>query len=90
MARKRGRFYYRRRIPKTGSEVMVALRTGDYREAQHLCKLLDRIFFRSASMHAPHDLHAILRRELVLAIESDRQRHIATPYGMPVCHPSCS
>ncbi|HEV2679348.1 MAG TPA: site-specific integrase [Rhodanobacter sp.] len=63
---------------------MVALRTGDYREAQHLCKLLDRIFLRYASMHPPHDLHAILRRELVLAIENDRQRHIATPYGMPV------
>ena len=84
MSCKRGRFYYRRRIPKTDTEVTVALRTGDYREAQHLCKLLDRIFFRSASMHPPHDLHAILRRELVLAIESDRQRHIATPCGMPV------
>lgn len=84
MSRKRGRFYYRRRIPKTDSEVTVALRTCDYREAQHLCKLLDRIFIRCFAMHPPLDLHAILRRELVLAIEHDRQRHIATPYGMPV------
>src|ERR1700721_2399957 len=30
------------------------------------------------------DLHAILGGELARAIESDRQRHIATPYGMPV------
>jgi len=84
MTRKRGRFYYRRRIPKTDAEVTVALRTRDFREAQHLCKLLDRTFLRLISMHSLPDLHAILRRELALAIESDRQRHISTPYGMPV------
>jgi len=85
IAIKRGIFYYRRRVPGFRFDIAVSLRTKDFREAQYLARLLDRKFMwlLPSVRHEP-SIQTILRRELLRAIESDRQRHIATPYGMPV------
>lgn len=82
---KRGLFYYRRRTPKTDSEITVSLRTHDFREVQYLGELLDRTFLWliESLQHMP-DLQAILRHELGAAIEKDRARHANTPTGKPV------
>lgn len=81
---KRGVLYYRRRLPGTRSEVAVSLRTRDFREAQHLANLLDRKFLRLAHLSRMPDFQAILRSELIAAIEADRRRHAETPTGRPV------
>ncbi|WP_431272335.1 DUF6538 domain-containing protein [Dankookia sp. P2] len=45
IARKRGVFYYRRRLPgRICSEVAISLRTRHFREAEHLARALDRAF----------------------------------------------
>lgn len=45
ITRKRGIYYYRRRLPKIASaEVCLSLATRNFREAQHLAALLDKGF----------------------------------------------
>jgi integrase len=83
---KRGRFYYRRRLPLPHEgEVALALRTANYREAQHLASVLDNAFNRFFSSPLPmKDLNEILREHLKEAIEADLEQHQGTPFGRPV------
>ena len=70
IARKRGVYYFRRRLPEPLSgEIAVSLATRNYREAEYLAEVLNTAF-RTAMHSYPTaaDLRAILRRYLEEAL----------------------
>lgn len=82
LTRKRGLYYYRRRVPgKRGEEVVVSLRTRDFRQAEHLAEILDAQFRRRMdTVTAAVDLKRILRGYLQDCLEVDWEfRTIAKP-----------
>ena len=62
MTRKRGVYYYRRRLPKPHQgELALSLLTRRYREAEHLAALLDQTFTNvTKRMSDSPNLRAIL------------------------------
>jgi hypothetical protein len=61
------------------------LSTSNFREAEHLARVLDRVFdtfFRDEPQVI--DIKAILRDQLKAALEADRQQHLDTPPRKPV------
>lgn len=88
ISRKRGIYYYRRRLPKPHKgDVAVSLRTKGFREAEHLATVLDHSFDHvtknNKKMTTP-DLQAILRQYLKGALEADLEQHHAAKPGKPV------
>lgn len=83
---KRGWYYYRRRLPRPYcGEIALALRTVNYREAQHLATVLDQAFARSIrSKTSMTNLQNVLRDYLRQALEDDLDQHHRTPAGRPV------
>jgi uncharacterized protein DUF6538 len=86
IARKRGIYYYRRRLPfPYKGELTLSLRTTSYREAEHLAKVLDSEFsnfFKGQPRMA--DVKEILRNQLKDALEVDLEQHLGTQSGRPV------
>lgn len=91
ITRKRGVYYYRRRLPKPFlGEIAVSLRTKDFLEANWLSRGLDRAFesvFQrmTESSHRRADIADIAKQYLRDALEHDlliRQRQA----GQPPCH----
>lgn len=89
---KRGVFYFRRVLSRTPRrEVAVSLRTCNYREAEHLARLLARGFNEALAQarqmtDAPdtsHDLAAILRAHLRELLDLDLEQRASTPPGHP-------
>lgn len=86
IARKRGVYYFRRRLPEPLSgEIAVSLATRNYREAEHLAELLNSAF-QAAVRSSPTaaDLRAILRKYLDDALEEDARARVSLPTGVPV------
>ena len=86
IARKRGVYYFRRRLPEPLSgEIAVSLATRNYREAEHLAEVLNSAF-RTAVRSSPTaaDLRAILRKYLDDALEEDARTRVTLPTGRPV------
>ncbi|WP_328805645.1 site-specific integrase [Sabulicella rubraurantiaca] len=90
ITRKRGVYYWRRRLPGTPrGEVALSLRTRRYREAEHLASRLDMAFGAAwrrakASVSASAgktDLNAILREYLREKLDADSIR-ASWPLGM--------
>ena len=92
ITKKRGVYYYRRRIPKSpGSEVALSLRTRVFRVAEYLAVGLDQELRRlthDVTTDNKTDLAAILRDYLKSHLASDMERRIETPnepmFGMRV------
>jgi|GEM_PF-6250477 len=72
MTRKRGVYYYRRRLPKPHKgEVTLSLRTKAFRYAEHLASVLDQSFqqhLKDDDNTMTTDLRAILRQKLQEAL----------------------
>ncbi|HEX3882405.1 MAG TPA: site-specific integrase [Stellaceae bacterium] len=84
ITRKRGIYYYRRRIPcRPGREVAISLLTRDYREAQSRAERLDRVFRTESLVQDRKKLAAILRERLRADIEEDEATWLRTPAGEP-------
>jgi hypothetical protein len=90
IARKRGIYCYRRRLPGLRrSEVCVSLRTRCYREAEHCAAILDKTFdsaLRRAreNMNDATDLNLLLRAYLQESLARDLERRMQRPPGTPV------
>ena len=86
LTRKKGLYYYRRRLPgKRGQEVVVSLRTRDFREAEHLGELLDAEFDRRRdTMTEAVDLQRILRGYLQDCLAVDWEIRSNAKPGRPV------
>lgn len=89
ITRKRGRFYYRRRLPNPHiGEVVLALRTVNYREAEHLARVVDSAFARFLDAHMEKDLdeklRGILQETLSATLKQELQRHQQTPATVPL------
>lgn len=90
IALKRDTYCYRRRLPTPcRGELLLSLRTGSFREAQHLATILDRAFDRTvASCSTMHDnetkLREILRTELEEALRKEFKKHQDAPPGTPL------
>lgn len=90
ITKKRGVYYYRRRIPQTASrEVVLSLRTRAFRVAESLADALDREFLRLLQDVTTDDtdLQAILRAYLKRRLEFDMWRRAESPnapmFGSP-------
>lgn len=86
-----GAYRYRRRLPgQPQHEVVMSLRTRNFREAEHLAALLDRVFgsaLMRAKLDMPHssaDLNAILRGYLREELDADLRRREERPAGRTV------
>src|SRR5262249_23112699 len=84
ITRKRGVYYYRRRLPRHPSrEVTLSLRTRSFREAQWLAVTLDREFRKIMSSvkkyEKPEDIQRIARDYLKSRLEHDMEVRIASP-----------
>src|SRR4051812_33759630 len=88
ITRKRGVFYYRRRLPAPcHGEIAVSLKTKCFRLAEYRAGVLDSEFRRvwTEMQNYPDDLiKAALGEYLREALEADRIRFEATPSGRPV------
>lgn len=86
ISRKKGMYYYRRRIPCSTREVSLSLRTDDFWIAGRRSRALGSLFdfvVSSRPLMIP-ELQDILRRYLQRLIDEDLQRHLATPPGEPL------
>ena len=83
ITKKRGVYYYRRRIPKTpDSEVALSLQTRMFRVAEYLATGLDQEFGRltqGVTTDNKTDLTAILRNYLKRRLASDMRERVETP-----------
>jgi site-specific recombinase XerD len=84
ITRKRGIYYYRRRIPGHPSrEIAISLRTKRLREAHWLASELDREFGRIIANVADNkktaDVQAITRQYLKQHLDGDMERRISSP-----------
>ncbi|WP_289295679.1 site-specific integrase [uncultured Reyranella sp.] len=86
LARKRGVYYFRRRLPEPLSgEIAVSLATRNYREAEHLAEVLNSAFLTAVhSSPTAADLRAVLRRYLEEALAEDTRARLMLPAGLPV------
>lgn len=86
LTRKRGIYYYRRRLPQAPEgEIAVSLRTKDYREAEYLAARLDGVFTATMATVPPSpDLQEVLRGYLREALEADLEARLAAPPSRPV------
>ena len=86
MTRKRGVYYYRRRLPHPHKgELALSLLTRRYREAEHLAALLDHTFSSvTKRMSDSPNLRAILRDHLKQQLDDDLEQHLSVPPGRPV------
>jgi Domain of unknown function (DUF6538) len=84
ITKKRGVYYYRRRIPKSpGREVALSLRTRVFRVAECLATGLDQEFERltqGVTIDDKADLTAILRNYLKRRLDFDMKRRAETPH----------
>jgi hypothetical protein len=85
ITRKRGVYYYRRRLPRHPSrEVTLSLRTRSFREAQWLAGTLDREFRKVMSSvkkyEKSEDIQRIARDYLKSRLEHDLDVRIASPH----------
>lgn len=91
---RRGIFHYRRRLPtQRAGEVILSLRTRDYREARQLAAAMDDAFDRAvkvvASMpHSDAEIRNIVRTYLNEALERDAEARWTTKGGRPLYTPS--
>src|SRR5581483_5014341 len=87
ITRKRGIYYYRRRLPKTfAGEIAISLNTRSFRKAEAATSILNEAFcefFTNTSMET-FDVTAALRSYLKQHLEGLRARHLATPFGLPI------
>jgi integrase len=85
LTRKRGIYYYRRRLPGTATrEVAVSLFTRRYRLAEHRAARLDVLFARVApNMPERTKVAEILRQELQRWIADDEAEWLRVPAGEP-------
>jgi len=86
ITRKRGIYYYRRRLPRPfTTELVLSLRTRNFRRAEYLANRLDRTFtgFLSGKNMKP-DLQAILRQHLKKLLDADLEQHLRAPAGSAV------
>lgn len=87
ITQKRGIYHYRRRLPgHARGEVLVSLRTRNYREAEHLAALMDWRFaetWRLAVSEADQtsQLRVILRDALRETLDDDVRRRLERPEG---------
>ncbi len=85
ITRKRGIFYWRRRLPKPwGAEIAISLRTRHFREAEHSAALIDRTLYTAlqrrdvlSAQANGMSINAILRHHLSDALAIDREHRIA-------------
>jgi hypothetical protein len=87
ITRKRGVYYYRRRLPSPpGGEIAVSLGTSNYREAEHKATLLDHVFeaARATMTTTPADLQKTLRDYLRSTLDIDAEARMNTAPGKPV------
>src|SRR5687768_3276604 len=86
ITRKRGVYYYRRRLPAPSSgEVAVSLGTRHYREAEHRAGLLHAAFVDATrSMTSPSRIADILRTYLREALDADREHRLRRPSNRAV------
>lgn len=86
IVRKRGVYYFRRRLPEPLSgEIAVSLTTRNYREAEHLAEVLNSAFFTAVrSSPTAADLRIVLRRYLEEALAEDTRARLMLPAGLPV------
>lgn len=85
ITRKRGVYYYRRRLPGTATgEIAVSLLTRQYRLAEYRAARLDVLFARVIlNMHDRTKIAAILRQYLHEWIADDEARWLRVPTGEP-------
>jgi hypothetical protein len=85
ITKKRGVYYYRRRIPKTpDSEVTLSLHTRIFRVAECLATGLDQEFRRltqNVTKDDPVDLAVILRNYLKRRLAFDMRERVETPHA---------
>jgi site-specific recombinase XerD len=85
ITKKRGVYYYRRRIPKSpDSEVALSLQTRMFRVAEYLATGLDQEFRRltqDVTTDNKTDLAAILRNYLKRRLAFDMKQRIETPHA---------
>jgi integrase len=86
ITRKRGIYYYRRRLPRpSATELVLSLRTRSFRRAEYLANRLDLIFSDLvARIVMKPDLQAILREHLKQLLDADLEQHLQTPAGSAV------
>src|SRR5579872_2074028 len=86
ITKKRGIYYYRRRLPSPDSrQIAVSLGTTNYREAEHRAKLLDDAFEAARdAMTTATDVQQTLRNYLRSALAADTEQRQGTPSGRPV------
>lgn len=89
ITRKRGVYYYRRRLPAPGlGEVAVSLQTRHFRCAEYLAGLLDPVFARACAMSVvKSDIAAILRQHLQSQLDADLRQHMDRKPGRGVYSP---
>jgi hypothetical protein len=84
LTRKRGVYYFRRRVPKAWHlEITICLRTRDFRRAEHLAERIDSAFIiaMEKALHLSEASVAALRKHLRDLIEGDDElRRNAQPY----------
>src|SRR5258708_3814785 len=85
ITKKRGVYYYRRRIPKNPNrEVVLSLRTRVFRVAECLAGGLDQEFRRlmqGMTTDDQTDIAAILRNYLKRRLDFDMERRAETPHA---------
>lgn len=88
ITRKRGVFYWRRRLPGTlGREIALSLKTRHFREAEHRSGLIDGAFGAAMrkAMSEPKSpdvtIETILRGELRKALDADIERRVTRQPG---------
>jgi integrase len=87
IAKKRGTFYYRRRLPGGRGDVALSLGTRSFREAEHRAAILDRAFgeaWQRAQGMVTEDIGAILRGYLREALEVDLEARLVGRPGVPL------
>jgi len=88
ISRKRGVYYYRRRLPNPHKgDIAVSLRTKGFREAEHLVTVLGHSFdhvIKNNNKMTTQDLQTILRQHLRAALDEDLEQHYAAKSGKAV------
>ena len=81
LTRKRGVYYYRRRLPdRLGTDLALSFRTRNYREAEHLAEVLDAEFSRVVStVSTSENLRSILRKYLDDVLAEDAEMRLTAP-----------
>lgn len=86
ITRKRGVYYYRRRLPNSiNREISISLKTRNFRVAEAAASTLNIAFteFFATPQMKPFDVSAALRSYLKQYLESLKDSHLETPRGVP-------